>query len=170
LRYWLVALTALAGCSGTPLQSDWERAHLADTTPEEVVAAPRYPRPADLVPIDVPGSADFRFFVDRATVAVGRDGIVRYVLVGRSPGGAENVSFEGIRCDSREYRIYAVGHGGGQWGGKPTPWHTLRGAEVAPVRRALQRSYFCADAMPVRDTAEAVAALRAPRRSSNTFD
>ena len=170
MRYWLVVLVGLAGCSGTPLQSDWERAHLAEITPEDAVTPPRYPRAGDLVPVDVPGSGSFRFFVDGATVSVGRDGTVRYVLVGRSPSGAENVSFEGLRCDSREYRIYAVGHDGGRWDSAPAPWHTLRGSAVAPVRRALQRNYFCADARPVRDSEEAVAALRSPRRSSNTFD
>jgi hypothetical protein len=170
LKRVLLLAAGLAGCSGAPLQSDWERAHLAETTPEEAAPAPRYPRAADLVPIDVPRSGEFRFFVDGSTVSVGRDRVVRYVLVGRSPSGAENVTFEGIRCDSREYRIYAVGEGRGTWGGAPTPWRTLRGSAVAPVRRALQRSYFCADARPVRDTEEAVAVLHSPPRSSNTFD
>ena len=170
MKSWLLACLALAGCSGTPLQSDWERAHLAQLAPEEAVTPPRQPRAGDLVPLDVPGSADFRFFVDASTVSVGRDGTVRYVLVGRSPSGAENVSFEGLRCDSREYRIYAIGHEGGRWDDASGPWRALRGAAVAPVRRALERNYFCADARPVRDAQEAVAALRSPRRSSNTFD
>jgi hypothetical protein len=166
----LLLLAGLAACSGAPLQSDWERAHLAEITPEDTVSPPRYPRRDDLVALDVPGSGDFRFFVDAATLTVGSDGTVRYVLVGRSPSGAQNVSFEGLRCDTREYRIYAIGHDGGRWDGTPAPWHTLRGSAVAPVRRALQRGYFCADARPVRDTQEALAALRSPRRSSNSFD
>ncbi len=170
MKYWLAAYLALAGCSGAPLQSDWERAHLARLTPEDAVTPPRQPRPGDLVPLDVPGSREFRFFVDASTVSVGRDGTVHYVLVGRSLSGAQNVSFEGLRCDSREYRIYAIGHEGGRWDGAPGPWRSLRGSAVAPVRRALERNYFCADARPVRDAQEAVAALRSPPRPSNTFD
>ena len=33
---------------------------------------------------------------------------MRYVLVARSPAGVENVSFEGMRCVTNEYRIYAA--------------------------------------------------------------
>jgi len=168
-RFLLLAVL-VGGCSGPGLQSDWERAHLSETVQEEAVAPPRYPRAADLLAIDVPGSAGFRFFVDGASVAVGRDRVVRYALVARSAQGAQNVTYEGIRCDSREYRIYAVGHGDGTWGGSPTAWQTLRGSAVAPARRALEHSYFCADALPVRDTGEALAALRSPRRSPDTGD
>lgn len=39
---------------------------------------------------------------------MGSDGIVRYVLVARSSAGTESVSFEGMRCATREVRIYAA--------------------------------------------------------------
>ncbi|HEX7054567.1 MAG TPA: CNP1-like family protein [Burkholderiales bacterium] len=167
----LLAVAALlAGCSGAPLQSDWEREHLPALAAEQEPAPPPFPRAADLAAIDVPGAGAFRFYVDARTLSVGRDRIVRYVLVARSASGAENVSFEAIRCATRQYRIYAIGHRDGTWGGSPTEWRTLRGSAVPPARRALYQDYFCADAMPVRDTEEALAALHQVRRTRDVTD
>lgn len=165
MRPALLLVAALAACSDAPLQSDWERAHLSEIAPEEVVPPPRYPRAADLVPVDVPGPSGARFFVDASTLTVGKDRVVRYVLVGRSAAGIENVTFEGLRCSPREFRVYALARSDRTWGGSPTPWQRSRSADVLPARRALAEDYFCADAFPVRDTGEAVAALHRAARA-----
>jgi hypothetical protein len=165
LRASLLLLAALAACSSAPLQSDWERAHVSETLQDEVVPPPRYPRTADLVPVDVPGPSGARFFVDASTLSVGRDRVVRYVLLGRSAGGVENVTFEGLRCAPREFRLYAIGRSDGSWGVTPGAWQSARVADVSPARRALADDYFCADASPVRDAQEAVAALHRTARA-----
>ena len=160
MKRTLFLLGALAACSNQPLQSDWERAHLSETVAEDVVPPPRYPRAADLMPVDVPGPAGAQFFIDPTTLSVGKDHVVRYVLVGRSSGGARNVSFEGIRCSPREFRLYALGRSDGTWGGAPGPWQSRRAADISAARRTLAQDYFCADGFPVRDAGEAAAALR----------
>jgi len=38
--------------------------------------------------------------------------VVRYTLVIRSPSGSDNVSYEGIRCNVREVKVYAYGSRG----------------------------------------------------------
>lgn len=166
----LFLLAALAACSSEPLQSDWERAHLSETSREDVAPTPRYPRSADLVPVDVPAPPGVRFFVDPTTLSVGRDRVVHYVLVARSTSGSENVTFEGLRCSPREFRVYALGGPGGTWAGEPAPWQTTRSADVSPARRALAQDYFCADGFPVRDAGEAVAALHRPLRANQVAD
>jgi hypothetical protein len=164
LRAALFLLAALAACSGEPLQSDWERKHLSEIAPEVAAPPPRYPRAGDLVAVDVPAPSGVRFFVDATTLSVGTDRVVRYVLVGRSASGIDNVTFEGLRCSPREFRVYALGRPDRSWGGSPGAWQTTRSADVSPARRALAEDYFCADGLPVRDAGEAVAALhRAPR-------
>jgi hypothetical protein len=163
-RLVAVAAALLAGCSSAPLQSDWERAHLSQTAPEDAVPPPRYPRAADLLPVDVPAPPGLRYFVDPRSLDVGRDHVVHYVLVARSAAGAESVSFEGIRCAPRQFRVYALGQAGGTWVGDPGPWQSTRQAEISPARRALADDYFCADGFPVRDAGEAVAALHRPPR------
>lgn len=168
----LLAAAALAGCAlPSDMRSDWERAHIATVTAEEQASPPRYPRAADLVAFDPGTSASgFRFLVDAATLSVGRDGIVRYALVARSVEGVDNVTFEGMRCTTREYRIYAFGHEDGTWSARPGAWQTLRGSGVAPARRTLERDYFCRDGRPAYSVGEVVAALRTSHRSPDTGD
>ena len=164
MRRTLVLVAALAGCAGPPLQSDWELAHISQLAREDAVPPPRYPRESDLIALDVAGASGFRFYVDGATLSVRGDHIVRYVLVGRSPAGVDNVTFEGMRCATGEFRIYAVGRADGGWSGETGPWRNVADSTADPARAALARNYFCADGISVSSAAEAVAALRQPRR------
>lgn len=166
----LVSLWALAGCSNTPLQSDWERAHLGQTSEEDAVALPRYPRDADLLPLRISPGPGFRFFVDGSTLSVGKDRVVRYALVARSSQGPDNVTFEGMRCATREYRIYAFGHADHSWAQRESPWLPLRHSDAAPVRRELERQYLCPGGRPVDHAAEVRAALRHPGPASDVGD
>ena len=70
---------------------------------------PPAPREETLIPFYVSPTAQGVFSVDGATISVGSDGVVRYVLVVVAHGGARNVSYEGLRCDTRERRLYAFG-------------------------------------------------------------
>jgi hypothetical protein len=152
---------ALAACAAdAPEQSDWERAHEAASWHESRVTLPAYPKRANLVEFEVDGGADFRFLVDASTLSVGSDGVVRYVLVARSPQGAENVSFEGLRCRDGEYKIYATGAGSGTWFSTREPrWRPVEQA-AGSWHRTLAKYYFCPDRDPIRTVAEGVAALR----------
>lgn len=158
----LALLLAVAACGPRPIeQSDWERAHLAETWQEEETALPPYPSARDLVEFAVPGTGGFHFFVDGQTLRVGDDGVVRYALVARSTGGADNVSYEGVRCATHEYRIYAVGHPDGRWSGRPGPWQPVGAASgAARWRTVLERDYFCRGKQPIRDREEGLRLLR----------
>jgi len=60
-----------------------------------------------LLPIAVAGSA-LRYGIDPATVSIGPDRVVRYVVVAQSAGGgAVNALYEGIRCNKAEVKIHA---------------------------------------------------------------
>jgi hypothetical protein len=155
-----LCLALVACATEAPEQSDWERAQEAVNWHESRVALPAYPKRANLVEFQVDGGADFRFLVDDSTLSVGSDGVVRYVLVARSPQGAENVSFEGLRCRDGEYKIYATGSGGGTWISTREPrWHPVEQA-AGSWHKALARDYFCPNGGPIRTVAEGVAALR----------
>jgi hypothetical protein len=143
---WLLAL-ALAGCAGAkPAEGEW--------------TLPPYPAKSTLVEFSVADPTPFRFFIDGASLSPGADGVVRYVLVARSPQGAENVTYEGIRCESGEYRVYAVGQADGSWGGRPGEWQKISATTIARWRTALQREYFCPQKEPIRSRAEGVRALQ----------
>jgi hypothetical protein len=151
----------LAACGGPQVKSDWERrneARLEKEARDPVPASPAFPRKKSLVEIAARGATDFRFYVDGATLGVS-DGVVRYVLVARSPEGVENVSFEAIRCATAEYRVYALGRAGGTWGGRVSEWRPMA-ERPQPWHTALQRDYFCPQGLPILSAEEGLLALR----------
>jgi hypothetical protein len=117
---------------------------------------PAVPERARLLPFYVSATATFDFFVDGASISVGDDGVVRYALVARSPEGAETVTYE-------QFRIYAIGTGTG-WTRVDKPWRPILLPSMQPWEEALYREVFCPLGDPVRDGAEAVAALREANR------
>jgi hypothetical protein len=152
-------LIVAAGCGHGP-KSDWERKHEGRLLPAgEAAPLPPYPQRAELVEFFVAATSAFRFFIDAASLSVGPDGVVRYVLVARSPAGVENVSFEGMRCASGEVRIYAVGRDGA-WAGKPGEWRAIEPRSVQRWHNALYHEYFCPQKQPIGSAREGVDALR----------
>ena len=155
-----VALLLLAACAAPPEEpSDWELKHLAAPWQEQKVTLPLYPANASLVEFSPTASGGFRFFIDSGSLAVGGDGVVRYVLVARSPDGVDNVSFEGLRCATGEYRIYAVGHRDRSWTERGGTWQSVSVAS-GQLRRELRDNYFCRYGQPVRDRDEGLRMLR----------
>jgi hypothetical protein len=70
---------------------------------------PAAPKGAELLEFDSGRRTTLRFFVDPASLTVGADGIVRFTVVIRGEGAASNVSYEAIRCKTRERKVYAYG-------------------------------------------------------------
>jgi len=96
-----------------------------------------------------------------ATLSVGSDGVVRYVLVMLTSGGARNVTFEGMRCESHERRIYASGRRDGTWSkSRNNEWSRINDEYANRYHAALFLDYFCPDGIPVGSVAEAQDALR----------
>jgi hypothetical protein len=149
----------LAGCGAAPTQEPEAQAEEAPA-PEEALVLPAYPREADLVAVPLAGPPDeFGFFVDGNSISAGKDGVVRYTLVARSAAGAQNVSYEGMRCASGELRIYALGRGG-EWVPAEGGWRALRAGSAQRWHVALYREYFCRMKQPVVNRAAALNALR----------
>ena len=153
----------LAGCADRGGRSEWERNNEARAEPqsdEALPAAPAFPTDKTLLPVEIRAGAAFRYFVDGATLNVDlKTGIVRYTLVARSPGGAETIPYEAIRCPSAEYRVYYLGRPDGTWGGRPGGWHVIAESRLAHYGR-LYRDYFCPQTNPIRDADEGRQALR----------
>ena len=123
-------------------------------------ALPTYPIASNLKRIDLGPDEPFEYSVDTGSVSLAAGPVLLYTLVVRSPAGAMNVSYEGMRCRSLERRIYASGRPDGTWA-------ISRSATWLPITRqqkgyfALADSYFCPARRPVLTAAEAVSALRA---------
>lgn len=129
--------------------------------PEEEVALPSFPKDADLMEFYVSAATANRYFIDGSSLNPGKDGVVRYVMVIRADGGATNVSFEGLRCATGEYRVFASGRADGSWGkAKISSWRSVEGKTVNRHHVALYRELFCPLALPIADAAEGRRALR----------
>lgn len=101
-----------------------------------------------------------RFLIDMETLTVDPDGVVRYVLVVRSPSGAESVTYEGIRCATRERRIYASARKDGSWSeSKNSAWAPIVENSYNRPRAALAGDVFCDGPAPPRDRSEVLRRL-----------
>lgn len=122
---------------------------------------PAPPAEGSLRQFFVSAASPNRFLIDETSLSVGEDGIVRYVLVVRTPGGAENVSFEGIRCTTGERRIYAMGRPDGEWvAARRSEWEPISNNAYNRPRAALAFDYFCDGPAPPRSRDQALRQLR----------
>lgn len=139
-------------------KSEWEKEQERRGWKEGEVKLPAFPGTEGLIEFPVVGGR-FRFFIDPASLAVGPDGVVRYTLVARSPSGFANISYEGIRCDTRSYKVFALGNDG-RWTAKNTDWRRIESKSVQSWHYELRVNYFCPDRRPIETVAEGLDALR----------
>ncbi|ROR29730.1 CNP1-like family protein [Inmirania thermothiophila] len=97
--------------------------------------------PGQWIELEVRDRAVLRYAIAPESLAVGGDGVVRYVVALPS-GSARNVVFEGIRCGDARYTLYAYLAPDGRWRRYPGEgWHRV--ARGAGHRVVLYRRHFC---------------------------
>lgn len=132
---------------------------------EVAAQLPPYPKAENLIPFNVSSATRNRHFVDAASISVGTDNVVRYTVVIEAAGGAENVSYEGMRCDSGERRLYAYGHPDGTWSkARNAGWEPIKLSSLLSYHKALYEDHFCREGLRVKDAKEAVQNLRRAAR------
>lgn len=128
---------------------------------EQDTALPLYPKTENLIPFEVSPVTRNRHYVDAASISVGKDEVVRYTVVIEASGGAKNISFEGLRCDSGERRIYAYGHPDRSWSeARSATWEKIKFSSALSYQKALYEDHFCPVGVQVKNGAEAVMNLR----------
>jgi hypothetical protein len=112
LKHLLAALTsafAVASVHAEPnfySPLDWQ---------EAAIPPPPAFSTARSIVFEVSKGSDLRYGLVPETLSVGSDGVIRFVWVAQSRGGAVNVLYEGVRCLTREMRTYA------RWTPQQTP-------------------------------------------------
>ncbi len=166
LRWFTVVFAALLLLGGA--RADSEEDYEAKQWQEIEVPLPAAPAEAGLQSFYVSMATDNKFFVDLTTLSVGGDGVVRYVLVIVTPSGARNVTFEGMRCETRETRIYASGRSDGTWSkSRNSEWSRIQDVYANRHHATLFLEYFCPIGAIVRDATEAKEALRRGEHPAN---
>jgi hypothetical protein len=96
---------------------------------------PAAPTPKSLIEVKLDSSSRNQLFIDAASLSIGDDGVVRYSAIIRSPSGAETISFEGLRCETGERKLYAFGRSVNNTSGKDTgTWSRNRNAKWEPIQ------------------------------------
>lgn len=141
-RRWLAVLalsatSSLSAAQGLIDSADWVEGEAPPPPALQLDA---------LIPFQVSVHASLRYGVDPASVSVGTDGVIRYVMVARSDSGALNAWYEGLRCASAEVKTYARWRPGnpGSWGLVQAPeWRELVGHHASRAALVLARNGFC---------------------------
>lgn len=76
---------------------------------ESEIALPSYPRGENLLAVPLLATDTLKIYIDRASLSRGPDRVARFSLVVESPSGARSVFYDGLRCETREYKTYAIG-------------------------------------------------------------
>ena len=142
---------------------DFEYDFDADNKPWKEVEAqlPAYPALADALPFFVSAATDNEFFIDPKSLSVGEDDTVRYTLIIKSVTGVLNVSFEGIRCGTREKKLYAFGRPDGTWSrNKYAKWEAIKFKDVNRQHHMLYDDFFCPNYLIIKNATEALDALK----------
>lgn len=128
---------------------------------------PKYPANENLIAFSGAPATGHRYFIDRASISIGEDGVVRYTLVIKTSGGATNVTFEGIRCEAREQKTYALGRQDGTWVRARDPrWRNIEYQSYNPYHYYLFNEAFCRGKFVVPSIDEAVRGLHEGRGTS----
>lgn len=134
----------------------------ADPEWQEAVVTPPAFQTERLQTFPVSVNSSMVFGLDPATLSVGPDYVVRYVVVARSGSGALNALFEGVRCKTAEVRTYA------RWDNNRALWNAAQSGwqPLSSVRHAarLAAIAFC-DGNAVTGNPQQI--LQALRRGSS---
>ncbi|MCP3719338.1 CNP1-like family protein [Paraburkholderia sp. CNPSo 3281] len=171
----VLLVSGLAACSssGPTNKDDSTFVYLLDRKGEwqenKLEGLPPLPQAdATLLPFDVSNNSPLKFAVDPASLTVGTDGVVRYTIVITSPTGARNVNYEGIRCDTYEWRLYAsldADHNG--WDQTvANNWSRIENGTLNAYQSRLYQDYFCANKMPIAKASTLIENLRYGRTQS----
>lgn len=151
----IFAAAALLVVSGASVDAIAENPGRGDQGPihgvpeDEVVAElqvppPAYPRDSNLVEFKLRGLTANRFSIDTSSLSVGKDRVIRFVLVIRTPSGEKNVRFSGLRCNEREWKDYAFAGDDHNWRvDERAQWKRMQELSYNNYQSTLHKDFFC---------------------------
>ena len=108
------------------------------------VALPAYPEKKNLMDLKIATDGlQYTVYLDKPSLVLGEDGVVRYTVVLVPASGVWNVSNEGLRCGEKQYRRFAYGIDGSWQRLNNLPWRDVRGSGANRYRLLLYKQYFC---------------------------
>ena len=139
----LLMVSAIISCAGDPMQSGLDP-FAPSIFKEGTTTMPLAPPNKDtLQPFYVSQNTIFKFAVDTKSILIGADGVTRYIVVMTNPNGDEQAQYEGIRCDSFQWRLYGTLENG-SWRENPlSTWRNIQSNVPNRYQAALAQGAFC---------------------------
>ena len=160
---FLTLLALLASSAMAQVQSRQDDEENDKTKPwqELAVELPAAPDANALLHFAITPPTSQSFHIDPKTLTVGTDGVVRYTLVAKSSAGASSVSYEGIRCQSFEKKLYAFGRADGSWSrARRDEWQPIFKNAANRQHVTLAQDYFCRDGQLAGKATEIIDRIR----------
>lgn len=138
-----VASCTLIACAGDPLESGLDP-YAPMVFKEGVTTMPSSPpNQKALASFYVSPRAIFKFAVDIDSISPGQDGVTRYIIVLTNPSGEQQAQYEGIRCDSFQWRLYGTLENNA-WKRNPlSTWREIQPHIANRYQAALAQGAFC---------------------------
>lgn len=163
----LIQTTTLAVLLGSALIASAQLRYADDDTPEwkegTVPPPPAYSL-NKLIDVEMPSGSSVRMGLDPESIKIDKEtGIVRYIVVARGPS-AVNAMYEGIRCDTGEYKVYARQTPGNDWSfSSESEWKSMRGQLTYPHPFRLARDGMCIGTAMNQTENAMIRALKSPK-------
>lgn len=122
---------------------------------ESEISIPDYPQDGNLLEFQVDNpSSRHRYFLDTDSLSIADDYVVRYSAVIKTRSGSTNVFYDGIRCQTMEYKNYAFGINGSFIENDGAQWKPVYGHDF--FRKALLREIVCEQGNRPRPVAQII--------------
>ncbi|QWD90966.1 CNP1-like family protein [Polynucleobacter sp. MWH-Braz-FAM2G] len=133
----------LIACSGDPMQSGLDPFAPMVFKEGETTLPLSAPNKSTLLPFYVSQGTIFKFAIDTSSILIAADGVTRYTVVITNPSGGEQVQYEGIRCDSYQWRLYGTLENN-KWIKNPlSSWNDIKPKVTNRYQAALASGAFC---------------------------
>ena len=157
----------LCAVAGAALLCGAAQAQLRLTEPDENWTEDQVPAPpafktSQLVKVEGPISSSLSFGIDPDTVTIGKDQVVRYVLVMQGPS-ATTVVYEGLRCSTGEKRVYARRNGDSDWETVKEGWMPLNQSSASRYAWNMARDGVCIGTAANNSPRDIVRDLKSPK-------
>ena len=128
---------------------------------EAEVKIPTAPPSKDLKPFYVSAITQLKFALDAPSISFDQDEVIRYIVVITTSSGSQQVSYEGIRCEKNEWRLYATMQKDGVWHKTANSrWQIVRNTGYNSYHAALVKDAFCDNNIPRRSAKEIIPLLK----------
>ncbi len=139
----LIAVSLLIACTGDPMQSGLDP-FAPMVFKEGATKMPlNPPNKSTTLPFYVSQTTIFKFAIDTSSILIGPDGVTRYIVVITNPSGGEQAQYEGIRCDSYQWRLYGT-FDNNKWNENPlSSWNAIKPQIPNRYQAALAAGAIC---------------------------